>query len=291
MPVAIGLVDLGVLLGLIVLIGISWTYRYTLGATIVALVNLLNAVKLPGILGGGRIFGFVSDELTKVDNSIRHALGVAIETMQHEWNKCISYTAQAVHWIGQEIADLAYDTSAAVEGLATRQVKPYFSKRLAGILATVAALKAEVSALKHTAVTHVIRETKVIEHKVTVIEHSVAVPHSIAIPRTLPRVGQLEREADAALARIRGIARRFGPAALVGTVAYALSKLGLGWVRCSKVSKAGKQLCGMNDSLLESLLADTLLIVGTVSLVEMVRELEPVMKEAASLTAKFWRAT
>lgn len=291
MPAAIGLVDLGVLLGLVVLIGISWTYRYTLGAAIVGLVNLLNSVKLPGILGGGRIFGFVADELTQVDNSIRHALGVAIDAMQHEWNKCISYTAQAIHWVGKEIAELAYDTSQAVEGLATRQVKPWVGKRLAGLIATVAALKATVAHLEKAAVTHVLRETKVIEHKVTVVEHAIALPAPIAIPKTLPRVGTLEREIADGLARLRDYAKRFGPAALVGTVVFALSKLGLGWARCSRVNKVGKQVCGMNTSLLDSLLADTLLIVGTVSLVEMVRELEPIMKEAAVLSAKFWRAT
>src|SRR5947208_5391901 len=116
MPAAIGLVDLGVLLALGVLIGLSYAYRYSLGAVIVSLAQLIGSLRLPGFLGGGRVLGFAADELLKVDNAIRHALGRGVEDMQSAWNECISYTATAIHWIGKEIASLSHDTAQAVEG-------------------------------------------------------------------------------------------------------------------------------------------------------------------------------
>src|SRR5690348_4903046 len=200
MPAAIGLVDLGVFLALAFLIALSYAYRYSFGALLVALVTALNAIRLPGILGGGRIFGVIADELEKIDHSIRHAIGRGITDMQGVWNECISYTATAVHWIGKEIASLSHDTAQAVEGLTVGQVKPWVNKRLAAALVTLAALKARVVALEHSGVRRIERITHVIERKTVVVEHAIAQPGIGAIPKALPKVGQLEREIAAAYA-------------------------------------------------------------------------------------------
>src|SRR5437764_1465863 len=59
----------------------------------------------------------------------------------------------------------------------------------------------------------------------------------------------------------------------------------------TNVYKVGKRACGMNPDLLESLLADTLLIAGTVSLVEFARGMQDVTEEVTPLIRTFWRAT
>jgi hypothetical protein len=271
MPAAIGLVDLGVLLALGVLIGLSYAYRYSMGAVVVALAQAIGSLRLPGWLGGGRVLGFAADALLKVDNAIRHALGRGVEDMQSAWNECVSYTATAVHWIGKEIASLSHDTAQAVEGLAVGQVKPWVNRRLVAALAAVAALKSRVLALERATVPRVEGITRVVTHRVTVIEHAVAVPDVGALPRVIPRVGRLEREVTDGLARLRDFARRFGPAAALATVAVAVARLGFGWVRCSKVGRVGKRLCGINEGLLDSLLADALLIAGAISIVTLAR--------------------
>ena len=46
----------------------------------------------------------------------------------------------------------------------------------------------------------------------------------------------------------------------------------------------------MDRSLLDALIADTLLVVGTLSLVEFAKEMETVTEEVGPLVAKFWRA-
>jgi len=46
----------------------------------------------------------------------------------------------------------------------------------------------------------------------------------------------------------------------------------------------------MNPSLLESLLADALLVGGAISLVELAEEMQAVVGDSAGLIQKFWRA-
>lgn len=290
MPAAIGLVDLGVLLALAFLIALSYAYNYSLGAAIVALANAIGSIRLPGFLGGGRILGFAADALTTIDHTIRRQIGLGIAALQTAWNECVSYTAQAVHWIGKEIASISHDTAQAVGHLHVQQITNVYRKvnpalaRKAGVLAaTVAALERHVTHL-------VAREAHVAIEKVKVVEHATTLPAPIAIPKTLPKIGTIEREVEAALAKVRDFAKRFGPAALLGSVVYAIGRIGFGWVRCSKVGKAGRQICGMNDDLLESLLADTLLVVGTLSLVEFAREMVGVTDTAVKPIQRFWRA-
>ena len=291
MPAAIGLVDLGVFLALAFLIALSYAYRYSLGAALVALANVIGAVRLPGILGGGRIFGFLADALTGIDNEIRHALGVGIAALQTTWNEAVSYTAQAIHWIGHEIGALAHDTAQAVETLSVRQVTNVYKKINPGLARKVGALAAAVAALTRHLEHVIAREAHVAKAKAQAVERAIALPAPISIPKTLPKVGTIEREADAALARIRDFAQRFGPAALLGTLAFALGRLGITWARCSNVNKLGKRACGMNPDLLESLLADTLLIAGTVSLVEFAEGMQTLTADVIEPIRTFWRAT
>jgi hypothetical protein len=288
--VAPELIALGNLLALIILIGILWAYRYTLGAVLLAASGLLGTIRLPGFLGGGRVLGFAADEILKADHSIRNTLGTAITFYQDAWNHSVSYFAYAVHWWGKELAALSHDTAQAVEGLHVTSVTNVYRKVNTGLAARVGALAAAVAALKHAGITRVEKITNTVTHKVTVIERAVAVPDIGAIPRAIPTIKELERAGEAALERAKALARRFGPAALLATVVTAVARLGFGWVRCSKVGRTGKQLCGMNESLLESLLADTLLVVGTLSLVEFSREMIAVTEEATPLVRRFWRA-
>jgi hypothetical protein len=290
-PVALGLVDLGIFLALAFLIALSYAYNYSLGAAIVALARAIGSIRLPGFLGGGRLLGFAADALTGIDDTIRHSLGVGIAALQATWNEAVSYTATAIHWIGKEIASLAHDTAQAIEGLTVTQVTNVYKKVNPGLARKVGALAAAVAVLRRE-LTHVVtREAHTAKAKAQAVEHAIAVPDVGAVPRAIPKVGQLEREIAEALARGRDLLRRVGPAALLGTVAFALARLGITWARCSRVNKAGKRLCGMNDDLLDSLLADTLLIVGTVSLVEFARGMQDVTREVVGPIRTFWRVT
>lgn len=79
--------------------------------------------------------------------------------------------------------------------------------------------------------------------------------------------GQIGRLWKAVKARERGIA-----AAAVGAVLLTLlRKLHLNWIRCVKVRSVGKTVCGMNPALLESLLAGTVMVAGSISIVDLAK--------------------
>lgn len=255
MPAAIGLVDLGVLLALAVLIGLRFSYTYSLGRVMLLSAALIGSIRLPGFLGGGRVLGFAADAIVKADHAIMHALGVGIEAMQSAWNECISYTAQAFHWIGKEIASLSHDTAQAVEGLALGQVKPWVNRRLVTALAAVAALKARVLALEQSTVAHVTKAVHVVEHKTVVIARAVSVPDIGAIPRAIPGLKWLEREAGYVRGEIKRVAKVLTPAGIIGLVgATVFTRFGLGWLRCKGVGRVGRSLCGAS-SMIEALYA------------------------------------
>ncbi len=134
----------------------------------------------------------------------------------------------------------------------------------------------------------------VLAHKVTAltarVEHLArATAGTIAQP--FPRIGNLEREAASAAKWLRKHRYLAGFGTLAALGVGILSKLGLGFLRCANFKKAGKRACGMDTSLLDALIADTLLIAGTLSLVEFAREMETVMEEVAPLVTRFWRDT
>ena len=289
MPAAIGLVDIALLAALAVLIALSTIYTYSLGAVLRGAASLLNLIALTTPFGTFRPLGFAADAIDKVDHGIRHALGVAIENTQAAWNTALHRTAEAVHWIGHEIAALAHDTAQAVEGVTVTQVTNVYRKVNPALARKVGALAAAVAVLERR-LTHVVaREAHTATAKATAVEHAIALPGTDALPKVIPRVKELEQEAEAALKRAREFARRFGPAALLGTIAFALGKLGITWARCSNVNKVGKRACGMNPDLLESLLADTLLVAGTISVVEFAKELLAIETEVVAGLRAFVR--
>jgi hypothetical protein len=112
--------------------------------------------------------------------------------------------------------------------------------------------------------------------------------HSIAA--TFPRIGQLEREAGAASKWLRKHRWLAAYSTLAALGVGILSRLHLGFLRCANVKRTGKAVCGLDKSLLDALLADTLLVVGTLSLVEFAKEMETVVDEVAPAVRKFWRA-
>lgn len=102
------------------------------------------------------------------------------------------------------------------------------------------------------------------------LEHSVAqgvYPRLRAEERTIERVLEPEiaalRERAKAIedrairlrAWVRAHERLVVSAAFVGAVAFALRRLGLGWLRCRNVKKVGRALCGFPAGLLEDLFA------------------------------------
>src|SRR5207248_400180 len=101
------------------------------------------------------------------------------------------------------------------------------------------------------------------------LEHSVAqgvYPRLRAEERTIervvePEIAALRERAKAIEDRVirlrdwvRAHERLVVSAAFVGAVAFALRRLGLGWLRCRNVKKTGRALCGLPADLLDAVL-------------------------------------
>src|SRR5439155_25588716 len=87
-------------------------------------------------------------------------------------------------------------------------------------------------------------------------------------------------------APLRRLERSLPAAVGVAALIAAIGRLGLGFLRCGNFRKAGKSVCGMNTSLLDSLLLDTVALLSVVSVVEFAKELQTIEGEAMSIVGR-----
>lgn len=105
-----------------------------------------------------------------------------------------------------------------------------------------------------------------------------AAGHAIANP--FPRIKTVERDLSALKKRVRGLEKvgvGIGAAALTWA---ALRRLKLGWLRCPRLPRTTRALCGMDPELWLSLLAGTAVLTGKISLRQLARELQTPTREA-----------
>ena len=102
-----------------------------------------------------------------------------------------------------------------------------------------------------------------------------ALDHALPIP-TLPTFPNIWK-------RLRALERKLSVPVGVALIVGALARLGIGWIRCNKVKQVGRRLCGLDDSLIEKFLLDSLAIFGLVSVVEFAEGLQAVEEEAVSI--------
>lgn len=102
------------------------------------------------------------------------------------------------------------------------------------------------------------------------------------LPHTLPL--HLPRTIANILKRLRKLDRVTAGGLAVGAVAMALGRLGVGWVRCSKVGRVGRRLCGMNEGVLDDLLLGTLPLLSFVSVVEIAKAMQQVTPAVTAAT-------
>jgi len=192
-------------------------------------------------------------------------------------------------WAARELVGLARDTLAWATWLQHSHL-PKWVKALiyAAVppLLIVRLVKAAIAAnLPHLGRVVVTKVEHSVTHTVTRIIH--ATTGAVAIPGWvigLPhRVGNAEHDISALKARLKSLEKYAGATAAVALFSAALAKLGLKWLRCKNVTKAGRAVCRTDTSLLDSLLGDALLIVGTVSVVEFARGLLALEDEAVSV--------
>lgn len=224
-------------------------------------------------------FKWLGDALKEVNGFINNSLAAAVQGTEHAWGKVLHAHAVLWHDLTAAVADLAEVTERQFSHLTRHSIQALFNAFFNPYGTLLHYLKTVVNTLVHapTKILHTVTNT--ITHEtvkvVTKVERvvvvktkaaAVAIPQAIGIP--LPRVGALERDVSALDKWVRGHGRLLTEAGIAGIVAAALTRLGLSSARCSRTQKWNKAVCGMNDDLLEALLAGTLVLGSTISIVE-----------------------
>lgn len=302
MPVALDLAPLIALAAVFALILILSAYKATVGAVVDWLISNIPHISLTAFGHGIQdVFGFIRGPLEGFQNLVYRTLGALIAAQQAIWNRFVQWNAYAWQEVSGAVAGLAGDTEQALGYLRRHVIGGLIAGALAPLRATVAALQAAVSKLEAAGarVEHIVTHVTVqkIERVTTHVEKvtkgaSLAAVATVAgtLPRLWHGIDQAEGAAEKALREARRLAARLTEAAAAGLVIAALARIGATWLRCSKVRQAGERVCGMDTDLLDALIADTALILGTVSIVEFAEGMQGVLGEIATPVRRFWRA-
>lgn len=220
---------------------------------------------------GSRIAG----DLHRLEQRLTHALGSVAFALQH---------GVGAMWHG--LAYLMQQLTDSIEGNAALiwQIAHY----LPG-LATVAQLVDAIRDLRrtdHATATKTSTNTRVIHDVTRVTTHErdrvntittrvQAIPADVLMPGALSglrgRVRAVEDEISSLWKRVGVRGRTAVEGVGVGALAYALGRLGMSWARCSNVGKVGRRVCGMDNNLLESLLAGSVLVTSSISIVDLAK--------------------
>lgn len=302
MPVVIEMgVDLALVVCLIVAFGLLYAWRGIGGPLLRALAALFDSIRIGGFGHYARPFGALSAWLRNASEVVDHSLARLVGACEGGIVMLWHALAKQVGLLGGLLGDLAETLEHGLATLASSVGGQVARLEHAAVAPLARAFHAAVHRLEHGLYAPLARRVDRLEASVfgavagvlalaSYAYHAVTVTLPARVGALGGRVGRIEREAGRTAARVKGLERAFVPAALAAFTAGALARLGLGWLRCPRVGRVGKQLCGMDHTVLESLLADALLIAGTISLVELARELEPIVEDSAAVVQRFWHA-
>lgn len=215
------------------------------------------------------LFGkVVSRSLTSVEHKIVSFMSQAAAASDAKMGAALHELARVIDWIGEELHRHAN-----------------LIELLAGLLAGTAGI-----GLVQKAIADLLRHSQTAQATATRALHT-----AIALPRTvgrgiradvLPRVKALERTVGGVIAHdlpglhaadrtiwrgiddlrkwVRTHALTAGTLAFTAAVAWALARLGGGWIRCRNWNRIGKHVCGLPSNLIEDILGLSLALLAVV---------------------------
>lgn len=282
MPVLIDLPALAVMCVAALVLMILLAYRATIGALIIVLINVLEKATVNVLGFSFNLFQPGITLLEGINNIMYAALAKVLQANQWGWHKFVHWNAYMWQKITEAAADTAVLTGQALHilrrhtipiligaALGPLEALAYvFRKQIAHLAAQVAHLVAHPIRAIHETASHAAAVATAVTNTVYVTTPA-AVAKAVAVP--WGAIGQLRKGEEAARANIAKLRRYVVGAGAAALVAAAVGRLGFGWARCSKVGRLGRGICGLDEGILESLLADALLIASTISIVEFAR--------------------
>lgn len=301
MAVAVELGGLmGAILAVLFLVMLAFAYRASFGLMLRSLAALFRAINIHIPWVGSLGLGTVADAIDRIDHAILHGIGVAISYSEKGLIRIWQFTAYTLEQLGATLGDLAEQTERALRALLAatlpRLLRAYAGTITGPLTAAIGAIRAAERAAE-TRLGRLIATSRAVAAGALAAAllrlHAVETT-TAALPGILGReIGDLRgwtvKQARRAARRIGTLEGLLTIAGLTALVAAVLTRLGAGWVRCSKVGRVGRAICGVEESLLDSVLVDTLAVFGTLSLVAFARELEEGVADIGKLTTRFWR--
>lgn len=239
--------------------------------------------------------GWIRVPLTRIQQRIVHYMAQAAAEPQkqvgaalHDSARLVDATAQELQTHAQILALIAQAIPDAATRADLQAAAGRLEKRVGNAEAQARGIGADVlpriQAVEKGIGADVLPQIRALDKEVAGIEG-----------KTIPALRGQVRAHDRAIGNlwewIKGHTLLAASTAFAGAVAFALARVGAGWTRCNNWNRVGRQVCGMDSGLLESLLADALLVVGTLSLVEFAEEMVGVTEVAVRPIQTFWRAT
>lgn len=246
-------IGLFALLGTLVAIGMQKAWAETLGNFLRHLAGWINVgIHVPGF-GTRHPFDRVAKLIRAADTQVFNAFGYLILKGETASAWCFSTGGNIFAWMAAEIAGLARDVLSYAQRTAVGTIPAEIGKlrrtildRLHGIDRTLGRLEAQAKAQLKRLQVGIDRLSARLEHTLTQAIHAVTA-----------RVGALERRTLALPKRLTRVEQRLAIGAFTATVAVALSRLGLRWIRCGNVRRVGQAVCKMDTGLLLAFLSQT----------------------------------
>lgn len=275
--------------GLILSFAVCWALRQvwvaTLGWLMHKLADLIDfSISIP-IKGSIRPLEGAANAIRAASDNVSNALGYLALKSENGAVWLFHQAAQQLRWMAAEIAGLAEDVWKGIDHIETRVIPQAIrlgakqvQRRLRGIEATLGRFEHAFARRLHG----IDALLKRLEHTLT---HTL--PHELHAIRS--RAGTTSKQLRRLARRTSRLEKTLAGAGIVAIVGTALSRLGLRWLRCPQVGKFGKRICGANPSWLEDFFTGMLLVTGTVSLVELIKDLQSVEEEALDALDLFVR--
>jgi hypothetical protein len=239
-----------------------------------------------GVVGWVPYLGRLLEQpIHRIEQRVSHLIGGAVKPIDRHIATHWHSLAQVIRSIPSQLLDdaaLLFGLAAALVVLPSISLVKYL------IRVATAPLRSAVRELEHDVVSlrsgaRALRNF--VRHSVWARLLALAALVS-GIAHELPHLRARERALEQEIAKLRDWVRHrkisLTTGAFLGAFVWALTKLGLRWIRCSNVRKVGNRLCHMSPSLLDELL-------GIALAAELVIDPEAVARAALGVEDTFER--
>lgn len=271
--------------------------------------------KSGGILGS---LTFVLPVLAPLERGIKRAVDWAINNVRgwiSHW--ALAHVKAVARWfvglnllatrMAKEQSGLATDTADALQKMRHSVIPHAVSTGVAPVRAQAraAGAKAETALTREQALRSTVTRNHAAQVKLNVrYTHAI----DVAIPQRLGRIETKQRTQTGDIAKVKDAVRGLEDGAIdtfkwlsshrttaamgvfTGAVAWALERLGYGFLRCNSWRNLGRRMTCNDANILAQLLADATLVLGVMSIVDLARAEQKVIGEVAPLIRGFWEA-